>query len=444
MENNCFQNWSGSYGNLDTPSLPNPFADQNSINLYNNFSFTVNDAPPKVFFPPKTSLTKELEYKKKRPILEHISTSISSPHKLALKPTTSHPLNHQITTSPISPTFFKKFHKKDELLSIGKCHSSPKVDGAGNRVVQQKINSNNLKIRRSMPDIGINTNLKNDLLKDDNEKKMVIVHEVKPSDTIAGVALFYGIEISILKKSNKLWTNDSIHLRKFLYIPVDQCSIIDDETKVVVQDDHISIKTNKSSSDNIIRPSISPTSTASPTPFTIYERELLFCTLPEHANYVNGDHNHNLHSRQTSHTSTSSMWSIASSSSSISSTTSNNSNASNFTRAEIQQLPADQLTFFPSKRNTLSPNSSTPNTLLAVPILPSPSPVSHSTRHKQHRSISFPLSTMGQHNSNLDNIKCNTLSDGYNPELLSPLNKVCSKKVPRFVSPTFIRNVKLV
>src|SRR5436853_7910914 len=98
-------------------------------------------------------------------------------------------------------------------------------------------------------------------------------------------------QISALKKSNKLWTNDSIHLRKFLYVPIDQCSIIDDEAKVVVQDDHISIKTNRSLfSDNIIRPSFSPTSTASPsTPFTIYERELLFCTLPEHENYSNND-----------------------------------------------------------------------------------------------------------------------------------------------------------
>src|SRR6266542_416832 len=159
--------------------------------------------------------------------------------------------------------------------------------------------------------------------------------------------------MSILKKVNKLWTNDSIHLRKFLYIPIDQCSIIDDEARVIVNNDHISIKTNRLSiSDNIIRQTFSPTTPS--TPFTIYERELLFCTLPEHANYVNSNHNHNLHSRQISHASTSSIWSITSSSSSISSTTSNNS-ANNFTRAEIQQLPADQLTFFPSKRKTSSP-----------------------------------------------------------------------------------------
>jgi hypothetical protein len=264
---------------------------------------------------------------------------------------------------------------------------------------------------------------------------------------------FLLFQMSTLKKTNKLWTNDSIHLRKFLYIPIDQCSIIDDETKVVVQDDHISIRTNRSFSDNIVRPSFSPTSTAFPTPFTIYERELLFCTLPEHANYndhSNHNHNHNLHLRQSSHesTSNSSLWSITSSSSSISSTASINS-ANNFTRAEIQQLPADQLTYFPSKRITSSSNSSTtiPNTPLTTPTLPSPSPASHLNRHKQHRSITLPLPTMRQdttQNYNLDNVvkgrtRCDILSDSYNTELISSLNRVCSKKDPCFVSPTFIK-----
>ncbi|RIA95969.1 Carbohydrate-Binding Module Family 50 protein [Glomus cerebriforme] len=429
MENKCFRTWPSNYGTLDLSNLP------------------VNDAPPKVFFPPKMSLKKELEYKKKRPILEHISTSISSPHKLALNPTTSHPLNHQITTSPITPPFFNKFNQ-NEILSDGtnKRHSF-KIDITGNEIVKQTCNNNNLRKISSLPDISINTKLKNDLLKegDNNKKKMVIVHEVKPIDTIAGVALFYGIELSILKKANKLWTNDSIHLRKFLYIPIDQCSIIDDETKVVIQDDHISIKTNRTFSDNIIRPSISPNSATS-TPFTIYERELLFCTLPEHADYVNNDYNHSLHSRQTSHTSTPSTWSITSSTSSISSTTSsNNNNANNFTRAEIQQLPADQLTYFPSRRMCLPSNSSQtpPDIPLITPTLPSLSPVSHSNRHKLHHSLSFPLPTMKQNLDN-DKIRCDIMSDSYNTELLTSLNKVCNKKDPRFVSPTFIRKTKHV
>ncbi|KAF8320683.1 hypothetical protein DL93DRAFT_2073314 [Clavulina sp. PMI_390] len=49
----------------------------------------------------------------------------------------------------------------------------------------------------------------------------VIVHEVLPTDSLAGVALTYGVKIAALRKANKMWPSDSIHLRKVLYIPVD-------------------------------------------------------------------------------------------------------------------------------------------------------------------------------------------------------------------------------
>ncbi|KAF7985079.1 hypothetical protein HWV62_8951 [Athelia sp. TMB] len=70
------------------------------------------------------------------------------------------------------------------------------------------------------------------------EEKTVLVHEVRarsPSqagdcsrrcgqvaagDSLAGVALRYGIRIAELRKANQLWTSDSIHLRKVLYIPI--------------------------------------------------------------------------------------------------------------------------------------------------------------------------------------------------------------------------------
>lgn len=55
--------------------------------------------------------------------------------------------------------------------------------------------------------------------------KRVIIHQVTTTDTLAGIALNYGIQVSILKKSNKLWTNDSIHTRKYLYIPFEECLV---------------------------------------------------------------------------------------------------------------------------------------------------------------------------------------------------------------------------
>lgn len=40
------------------------------------------------------------------------------------------------------------------------------------------------------------------------------------ADSFAGVALRYGISVSDLRRVNQLWTSDSIHLRKVLYIPI--------------------------------------------------------------------------------------------------------------------------------------------------------------------------------------------------------------------------------
>ncbi|KAI1314360.1 hypothetical protein EDD11_002261 [Mortierella claussenii] len=59
----------------------------------------------------------------------------------------------------------------------------------------------------------------------ESDGKRVIIHQVAVTDTLAGIALYYGIQVPILKKSNKLWTNDSIHTRKYLYIPFEECTV---------------------------------------------------------------------------------------------------------------------------------------------------------------------------------------------------------------------------
>ncbi|PIL29375.1 hypothetical protein GSI_09427 [Ganoderma sinense ZZ0214-1] len=55
-----------------------------------------------------------------------------------------------------------------------------------------------------------------------DREMLVIVHEVQPKDSLAGVALKYGITLADLRRANQLWTSDSIHLRKVLHIPVDK------------------------------------------------------------------------------------------------------------------------------------------------------------------------------------------------------------------------------
>ncbi|KAM0789371.1 hypothetical protein ACM66B_000201 [Microbotryomycetes sp. NB124-2] len=56
-------------------------------------------------------------------------------------------------------------------------------------------------------------------------EKEVIVHQISKSDTIASIALQYGITPQALRSSNRLWHSDSIHLRKTLNIPLDLCHL---------------------------------------------------------------------------------------------------------------------------------------------------------------------------------------------------------------------------
>lgn len=72
------------------------------------------------------------------------------------------------------------------------------------------------------------------------EEKDVLVHEVRlnysrlcrglsysqieSGDSLAGVSLKYGISMAELRRSNHLWSSDSIHMRKQLYIPLEKAT----------------------------------------------------------------------------------------------------------------------------------------------------------------------------------------------------------------------------
>ncbi|XP_040086648.1 lysM and putative peptidoglycan-binding domain-containing protein 1 [Oryx dammah] len=45
-------------------------------------------------------------------------------------------------------------------------------------------------------------------------------HQLAPGDTLAGLALKYGVTMEQIKRANRLYTNDSIFLKKTLYIPI--------------------------------------------------------------------------------------------------------------------------------------------------------------------------------------------------------------------------------
>ncbi|XP_059195399.1 lysM and putative peptidoglycan-binding domain-containing protein 1 [Centropristis striata] len=55
-----------------------------------------------------------------------------------------------------------------------------------------------------------------------------IEHKIQPGETLQGLALKYGVSMEQIKRANRLYTNDSIFLKKSLSIPVlsdlDHCS----------------------------------------------------------------------------------------------------------------------------------------------------------------------------------------------------------------------------
>lgn len=55
------------------------------------------------------------------------------------------------------------------------------------------------------------------------EEIRVLIHPVAPADTLPSLALHYGADIQVLRKSNKLWPGDPVQIRKLIYVPVDSC-----------------------------------------------------------------------------------------------------------------------------------------------------------------------------------------------------------------------------
>ncbi|EGG23823.1 peptidoglycan-binding LysM domain-containing protein [Cavenderia fasciculata] len=49
-----------------------------------------------------------------------------------------------------------------------------------------------------------------------------ITHVLTPQDTLQGLALKYGSSVADIKRINKIWTQDTLHIKKTLLIPVKQ------------------------------------------------------------------------------------------------------------------------------------------------------------------------------------------------------------------------------
>ncbi|XP_053537937.1 lysM and putative peptidoglycan-binding domain-containing protein 1 [Ictalurus punctatus] len=51
-------------------------------------------------------------------------------------------------------------------------------------------------------------------------RQKLVQHKVQPGETLQGLSLKYGVSMEQIKRANRLYTNDSIFLKKFLSIPV--------------------------------------------------------------------------------------------------------------------------------------------------------------------------------------------------------------------------------
>lgn len=51
------------------------------------------------------------------------------------------------------------------------------------------------------------------------------MHRVKPEDTVAGLAIKYDCQATVLRKANRMWPNDSVQSRKVVVLPVDSCAV---------------------------------------------------------------------------------------------------------------------------------------------------------------------------------------------------------------------------
>lgn len=59
----------------------------------------------------------------------------------------------------------------------------------------------------------------------DDRDALVYVHHVRPQDTLAGLSIKYNCDQAVLRKSNRMWPNDTVQSKKTIVLPVDACGV---------------------------------------------------------------------------------------------------------------------------------------------------------------------------------------------------------------------------
>ena len=58
-----------------------------------------------------------------------------------------------------------------------------------------------------------------------DQDALVYLHHVQSNDTLAGITIKYGCQAAVFRKANRLWPNDSVQIRKTVYLPVEACAV---------------------------------------------------------------------------------------------------------------------------------------------------------------------------------------------------------------------------
>ncbi|CAG8488020.1 7103_t:CDS:2 [Paraglomus occultum] len=377
----------------------------------------------------------------------------TSIHRLPREPAFSHPLDHALDDLPSLTTHKYSQYFSNNSDSWGKASFKSlgimeeikgRIGGkGGNGSLTRRRSLSNIRGwitgkdggvmgRDTRDSVSCGQEENNDEEAKEENTEAVLVHVVKPNDTLAGVALFYGVELQTLKRANKLWTSDSIHTRKHLYIPLDSCSALSTSSVIYNDDSSITILKPRLSVSDLSRPSTSSVSSSPSTP-RLGSEAGGEGELSEWSSWRK-------HEREVS--ASASTWidygrevSYANENVMRDDSKMDGGNTPLMTRAEIQILPVAQLSYFPPHHRTLiavssqsfSENSSMParqaivspstfldsqSTFLGADLasssqpLQTPSPLPVAQIYKYSPTISYPLpaATAPSHSYGFDKV----------------------------------------
>ena len=59
----------------------------------------------------------------------------------------------------------------------------------------------------------------------DNRDALVYLHHVGKTDTLAGITIKYNCPAVVIRKTNRMWPNDAVQVRRTIFLPVDACGV---------------------------------------------------------------------------------------------------------------------------------------------------------------------------------------------------------------------------